>query len=92
VALTDEVLSWLWHHHVGAALASVASAVSVSNDAAEVLTRTRRGTKLHFVINHGASPVQCELSRPAADLLSDKEMSGAFEVEGYGYRILVERS
>jgi beta-galactosidase len=92
VALTDDVLVWLFRHHVGAGLSPFLPAVSVASDTAEVLTRSNRETKLHFVINHGARPVQCELARPAADLFSEKDVPSRFEVEGYGYRILREGS
>jgi hypothetical protein len=78
--LNDAVLEWLWReplsceHHGARSQASPLSLptplVSLSNDAAEVLTRRNHETALHFVLNHRAVPVICELRRLAHDLPS----------------------
>ncbi|HWO07866.1 MAG TPA: beta-galactosidase, partial [Polyangiaceae bacterium] len=90
VALNDDVLSWLWREHIGAILASVEPAVRVSSAAAEVLTRRNPTTALHFVLNHGAEPVACELLRSSLDLLDGAAVPQRFELPGFGYRILRE--
>jgi beta-galactosidase len=91
VALNDAVLEWLLREHVGSGLSCPAPAVTPSSAAAEVLTRCGREVALHFVLNHGAEPVVCELHRPACDLFDEREVPPRFELPGYGYRILRER-
>jgi beta-galactosidase len=95
VGLNDAVLEWLWRAHLvprrGAAwLACAAAAVTPSSDAAEVLTRHDARVALHFVLNHGAAPVTCELSATTSDLLTGEELSGRFELGGHAFRILRE--
>jgi beta-galactosidase len=91
VALDDAVLTWLWREHLASGLSCPPPAVTVSSAAAEVLTRRRRELALHFVLNHGAQPVVCELHRPTCDLFDEREVPPRFELPGYGYRILRER-
>jgi len=90
VALNDAVLDWLWREQIGATLRGRASAVTTSHPAAEVLTRHDNSTALHFVLNHGAQPVTCELQRPARDLFDERDVPASFELPGYGYRVLRE--
>jgi beta-galactosidase len=101
VGLNDAVLEWLWREHLSrehvssehlgpqaSALSLPTPLVSLSNDAAEVLTRHSHEVSLHFVLNHGAAPVSCELRRPAHDLLTERAIEPRFELAGYAYRIL----
>jgi beta-galactosidase len=101
VGLNDAVLEWLWREHLSrehvssehlgpqaSALSLPTPLVSLSNDAAEVLTRHSHEVSLHFVLNHGAAPVTCELRRPAHDLLTGRAIEPRFELAGYAYRIL----
>jgi beta-galactosidase len=98
VGLNDAVLEWLWREPLSREPAGPSSQasrlllptplVSLSNDAAEVLTRHNHETALHFVLNHGAAPVSCELQRPAHDLLTARAAEPRFELAGFAYRIL----
>ena len=63
----------------------------LSSDAAEVLTRASDEVALHFVLNHGAEPVTCELASSARDLLTDEIVPARFELPGHSHRILRER-
>jgi beta-galactosidase len=90
VALSDAVLDWLWREHLAPALPELAAVAETSSAAAEVLTRRNPSTALHFVLNHGAQPVTCELQRPARDLFDGREVPPRFELAGYGYRVLRE--
>jgi len=91
VALNDAVLDWLWGEQLGKLFRSFAPAVTCASAAAEVLSRRNRSSVLHFVLNHGAAPVACQLQRAARDLLEEAEVPAHFELPGYGYRILCER-
>jgi beta-galactosidase len=90
VALNDAVLEWLWQQHLGSRLSPVVPVLQLPSAAAEVLTRRNARVALHFVLNHGAQPVVCELQRPARDLFDEREIAARFELPGYGYRILRE--
>ncbi len=90
VALNDAVLDWLLREYVGAASSNGAPAVTTADAAAEVLTRRNHSTALHFVLNHGARPVTCQLLRPARDLFDERAVPPSFELPGYGHRILRE--
>ena len=90
VALNDLVLEWLCREQLGSALRGSAAAVTTSSAAAELLTRRNSSTALHFVLNHGAQPVTCELHRAARDLFDARDVPPTFELAGHGYRILRE--
>jgi beta-galactosidase len=95
VGLNDAVIEWLWRSVIAPRVrvsrrAPVTPSVTLSSEAAEVLTRTGGGVALHFVLNHGADPVMCELAMAARDLLTDRVVPARFELPGYSYRILHE--
>ncbi|MEY4546804.1 MAG: hypothetical protein RL685_2999 [Pseudomonadota bacterium] len=91
VALNDALIAWLWREHLGSQLNLATLAVTTSSAAAEVLTRRNESTALHFVLNHGAQPVRCELQRTVGDLFAAGEVPRSFELPGYGYRVLHEQ-
>ncbi|HTV20302.1 MAG TPA: beta-galactosidase [Polyangiaceae bacterium] len=98
VALNDAVVRWLWQRHIAERLARhatpaapISPPLELSSAAAEVLTRSKPGAALHFVLNHGAEPVACELHRATTDLLSGADVPSRFELAPFGYRILHER-
>jgi len=90
VALNDAVIRWLWNEHLAARLKRIVPPVVVSSAAAEVLTRRNGSTALHFVLNHGAQPVACQVQRATRDLLDGAEVPARFELPGFAYRILRE--
>jgi beta-galactosidase len=88
VSLSDSVLHWLWSSSL---LPRPPSVVALSSDAAEVLSRKGDGVALHFVLNHGAEPVECELSgstNQLTSLLSDEPMPRRFTLPPHGYEVL----
>jgi len=96
VGSSDAVIEWLWQSQIAPRLASArrvraAESVRLSSDAAEVLTRSNRELALHFLLNHGAATVTCELASTARDLLTEELVPTSFELPGYSYRILRER-
>ena len=91
VALDDGVLDWLWREHLETRLGAWAPAVTCSSAAAEVLSRRNETAALHFVLNHGARAVACQVQRAVHDLLDDREVPAQLELPGYGFRIFVER-
>jgi beta-galactosidase len=95
VGSNDAVLEWLWRSVIAPRLEGsrhprATASLSLSSDAAEVLTRRNRDVALHFVLNHGAAPVTCELAMAARDLLTGRALPARFELPGYSYRILQE--
>jgi beta-galactosidase len=95
VGLNDAVIEWLWRTHLtaspqGSRLARATACVTLSSDAAEVLTRRNHAVALHFVLNHGALPVTCELAAAASDLLTGEGLPPRFDLPAHSYRILRE--
>jgi hypothetical protein len=91
VALNDAVLDWLCREPLGELVRSLPPPVAGSSAAAEVLSRSSPSTALHFVLNHGAAPVACEVRRPVRDRFDGRAVPLSFELPGYAYRILREQ-
>jgi len=95
VGLNDAVLEWLWRIHLAprprsAHHARTAACVTLSGDAAEVLTRRNAGVALHFVLNHGPAPVTCTLAMAARDLLTGEALPPRVDLPGHSFRVLRE--
>jgi beta-galactosidase len=91
VGTGDAIIDWLFREHFAEVLARIAPPVVVSSGTAEILTRSNRDLALHFVLNHGADAVACELKRPARNLFDNDPVPSRFALEGHGYRLLCER-
>lgn len=87
VALSDEILAWMW---MDLDLPKPAAVIQTHDPAAEVLTRAAADYALHFALNHGDAPAVCYLHGTVDDLLSGECLHNSFTLPAKGWRILRE--
>lgn len=85
--LDDAVLAWLWQE---LSLPLGDFAVRVHEPSGEVLVREDADRRLSVVLNHGQSPLLCDVYAPCHDLLTGEEQRNSFTLHAGEWRILVE--
>lgn len=56
----------------------------------EVSAREKDGTRVYFLLNHQSTAIRLNFYKPVHDFLSDRTLSGGFDLPGYGVLILDE--